>query len=115
MLEILLVVQLVVAALLVGVILLQRSEGGALGMGGGDNPFMSVRGKANFLTRTTAILAALFMGIGLLLAILASQSTTPDSLGDILESAPAPATTTTPPPTTTTEPTTPSSPSAPLQ
>src|SRR5690606_2979762 len=55
---------------LTGVILLQRSEGGALGMGGGPSGFMTARGAGNLLTRTTAILATLFFltAIGLTIA-----------------------------------------------
>ena len=72
----LLVIHVCVAAALVGTILLQRSDGGALGgIGGGSDPFggvMSSRGSANLLTRTTAVLAVAFMGISLLLAVLAS-------------------------------------------
>ncbi|MES1179959.1 MAG: preprotein translocase subunit SecG, partial [Hyphomicrobium sp.] len=55
----LLVLHLMIAAALVGVVLLQRSEGGALGMGGGGaGGFLTGRGTANLLTRTTAALAA---------------------------------------------------------
>ncbi|HYD48500.1 MAG TPA: preprotein translocase subunit SecG [Terriglobales bacterium] len=70
------VVQALVAAALVGVILMQRSEGGGLGVGGSPSGLMSARGAADFLTRTTAILAALFVGLSILLAILAVESTT---------------------------------------
>ncbi len=73
----LLVIHVCVAVALVGSILLQRSDGGALGgIGGGSDPFsgvMSSRGSANLLTRTTAVLAVAFMGISLLLAVLASM------------------------------------------
>ncbi len=73
----LLVIHVCVAVALVGTILLQRSDGGALGgIGGGSDPFggvMSSRGSANLLTRTTAVLAVAFMGISLLLAVLASR------------------------------------------
>ncbi len=76
MTALLLVIHVCVAVALVGTILLQRSDGGALGgIGGGSDPFggvMSSRGSANLLTRTTAILAVAFMGISLLLAVLAS-------------------------------------------
>ncbi len=57
---ILLVVMIVISVALTGVILLQRSEGGALGMGGGNSGFMTARGAGNLLTRTTAILGAAF-------------------------------------------------------
>jgi preprotein translocase subunit SecG len=57
-----LAIHLIIAIALVGVILVQRSEGGGLGIGGGGmGNFMTVRGTANLLTRTTAILATLFM------------------------------------------------------
>ncbi|AYD01290.1 preprotein translocase subunit SecG [Neorhizobium sp. NCHU2750] len=66
---VLIVIHLMIVLALVGVVLIQRSEGGGLGIGGGSG-FMSARGTANALTRTTAILAALFfitsLGLGLL-------------------------------------------------
>ena len=54
----LLVIHLLIASALVGMVLIQRSEGGALGMGGGGGGFMTGRGAANLLTRITAGLAA---------------------------------------------------------
>ena len=69
------VVQAIVAALLVGVILMQKSEGGGLGTGGSPSGFMSARGAADFLTRTTAILATLFVGLSIVLAALAVNAT----------------------------------------
>lgn len=68
----LLVVQAVVAASLVGVILMQRSEGGGLGMGGSPSGLMSARGAADFLTRATKILATLFVLLSITLATIAS-------------------------------------------
>ena len=56
---VIIVVHLMIVAVLIGAVLLQKSEGGGLGMGGGAG-FMSSRGTANLLTRTTAILAAGF-------------------------------------------------------
>jgi len=70
----LMVVQAIVAALLVGVILMQKSEGGGLGTGGSPSGFMSARGAADFLTRTTAILATMFVGLSIVLAALAANS-----------------------------------------
>jgi preprotein translocase subunit SecG len=71
MLRIVLVIHLMVAAALVGVVLMQKSEGGALGIGGGGmSNFMTGRGTANVLTRATAILAACFMLTSLVLVIL---------------------------------------------
>jgi len=78
------VLQVFLALGLIGVVLLQRSEGGGLGIGssGGAGSFMSVRGTANFLTRMTAILAGLFMVTCLTLAVLAKPSTAPKSIFD---------------------------------
>ena len=64
---ILLVAMILISVALAGVILLQRSEGGALGMGGGPSGFMTARGAGNLLTRTTSILATLFFVCALLL------------------------------------------------
>jgi preprotein translocase subunit SecG len=87
---VLLVIHIMVAIALVGVILLQRSEGGGLGLGsGGGNSFMSVRGTANFLTRVTGVLAAIFMMTSIVLAILAGNHGQGSS---ILDSLPPPAT-----------------------
>jgi preprotein translocase subunit SecG len=85
------VLQVFLALGLIGVVLLQRSEGGGLGIGssGGAGSFMSVRGTANFLTRLTAILAALFMITCLILALLAKPNTAPKSIFDTPAPAPA--------------------------
>ncbi len=64
---------LIVLALIV-VVLLQRSDGGALGLGGGGGGFMTSRGAANVLTRSTSVLAALFFATSILLAITAGGS-----------------------------------------
>lgn len=69
----LLVVHALVAASLVGVILMQRSEGGGLGMGGSPAGLMSARGAADFLTRATTVLATAFIGLSILLAFLAAS------------------------------------------
>ena len=82
----LVVVHLLIAIALVGVVLLQRSEGGALGIGGGGG-FMTGRGAANALTRATAILGGLFMATSLALVILANVDRKPTSILDV----PAPA------------------------
>src|SRR6478752_6242154 len=77
MANVLIVAYLLIVLALVAVILLQRSEGGGLGMGGNAGGFMTVRGTANVLTRTTAILAALFFAaaIGLTLINGSDRST----------------------------------------
>ena len=68
----LLVLHTIIAAILVTVILMQKSEGGGLGMGGSPSGLMSARGAADFLTRSTAVLAGLFVGISILLAGIAA-------------------------------------------
>ncbi len=76
---------LMVVLALVGVVLLQRSEGGGLGIGGGSG-FMTARGAANALTRATAILAAAFFATSLALSLLARYGAQPL---DILDRQPA--------------------------
>ena len=72
---VILIVHIMIAVALVGVILLQRSEGGALGMGGGGaGGFMTGRGTANMLTRVTAGLAAGFFLTSICLTLLAQQT-----------------------------------------
>jgi preprotein translocase subunit SecG len=80
MTTILLVIHLMLAIALVSVVLLQRSEGGALGIGGGMGGLMSGRGAGNLLTRSTAVLAGCFMATSLLLAILAGGREQPRSI-----------------------------------
>src|ERR1700709_983780 len=72
MIRVLLVLHVFVTIALIGVVLIQRSEGGGLGLGGGQGMgnFMSGRGTANLLTRTTAILATGFFALSLVLSIL---------------------------------------------
>jgi len=69
----LLVVHTIIAALLVTVILMQRSEGGGLTSGGSPSGLMSARGAADFLTRSTAILATLFIVMSITLAVVAAN------------------------------------------
>ena len=66
------VLQAIVAAMLVGVILMQKSEGGGLGVGGSPSGMMSARGAADLLTRTTSVLAVLFVAWSITLAVLAA-------------------------------------------
>lgn len=68
----LLVLQGIVAAALIGVILMQKSEGGGLGVGGSPAGFLSARGASDFLTRATALLATAFVALCIILAVLAS-------------------------------------------
>ncbi len=98
MATVLLVIHLMIAAGLVGVVLLQKSEGGALGVGGGGGGgFMTGRGTANLLTRVTAGLAAAFFTTSILLTILSGRGG--EAGRSLLESVPAsaPAGTTTAP------------------
>ena len=67
-----LVVQALVAAAMIGVILMQKSVGGGLGVGGSPAGLLSARGAADFLTRATTILACLFVGLSIVLAAMAS-------------------------------------------
>jgi preprotein translocase subunit SecG len=78
---VLLVVHLMLVAALIGLVLVQRSEGGALGIGGGGN-FMANRGSGNVLTRTTTYLAAGFFVTSLTLTILAGANNGPASILD---------------------------------
>ena len=82
---VIIVVHLMIVSVLIGTVLLQKSEGGGLGMGGGAG-FMSSRGTANLLTRTTAILAGIFFLTSMALAWLAGVDRKPSS---ILGTAPA--------------------------
>lgn len=74
------IVQTLIAAAMVGVILMQRSEGGALGVGGSPNGLMSARGAGDLLTRATAVLATLFVVLSIVLAVMAANM---HSTGDI--------------------------------
>ncbi|MFE8872841.1 MULTISPECIES: preprotein translocase subunit SecG [Acetobacter] len=93
----LLILHICVTIALIGTVLIQRSEGGGLGIGSsqGMGAFMSGRGTANLLTRTTAVLAGLFMLLSLVLAILNRGSST-GAGHDILAQPPAPAAVTAP-------------------
>jgi preprotein translocase subunit SecG len=73
---ILLVIHLFVTLALIGVILLQKSEGGGLGMGGGgggSQGLFTARGTANLLTRVTAVLAAIFIGLCLVMTVVSKH------------------------------------------
>lgn len=81
MATVLIVAYLLIVIAMIIVILLQRSEGGGLGMGGGGN-FMSARGSANLLTRTTAILGTLFMVTAIGLTIISQTDRSSSSILD---------------------------------
>ena len=86
----LIVLQGIIAASLVAVILMQRSEGGGLGMGGSPSGLMSARGAADFMTRTTTILATAFVGLSIALAFVAASQSSTDKLDDTLKRVEAP-------------------------
>ena len=71
--NVVLVVHLILALSLIGAVLMQRSEGGGLGVGGSPSGLMSARGAADFMTRLTSILAALFVITAIALAVVASN------------------------------------------
>ena len=98
MTTVLLIIHLFVTLTLIGVVLLQHSEGGGLGVGTsqGMGSFMSGRGTANLLTRTTAILAAIFMGLSLTLALLNRGTSAP--VKSILDTPAQPSAPAVPPP-----------------
>jgi len=86
----LLVVQAIVAALLVTVILMQKSEGGGLGVGGSPAGFMSARGAADFLTRSTTVLASIFVLLSIVMAVIASVRHAPSDIDtSLVKQAPA--------------------------
>ena len=86
----LLIVQTIVAASLVATILMQRSEGGGLGVGGSSSGFMTARGAADFLTRSTAVLATIFVILAIALAAIAGVSRQPATIDTSLANQVAP-------------------------
>ena len=73
----LLIVQTLVAVSLIAVILMQRSEGGGLGVGGSSSGFMTARGAADFLTRSTSILGGIFIILSIVMAAIAGVTREP--------------------------------------
>jgi preprotein translocase subunit SecG len=110
MFSFLLIVQFLIAVALVGVILMQRSEGGGLGVGGSSSGFMTARGAADFLTRSTSILGGAFIVLSIVMAAIAGatrQAPTIDtSLGNTTAPIEAPAQQPAPPPVNQATPTT---------
>ena len=93
MTAVILTVHVLIVLALIGVVLLQRSDGGALGLGGGSGGgFMTGRGAANALTRTTSLLAAAFFATSLILAIRAGTGEDAESVIDELTGQDAPTT-----------------------
>jgi len=87
----LLIVQSLVAISLIGTILMQRSEGGGLGVGGSSSGFMTARGAADFLTRSTAVLGALFIVLSIVMAAIAGATREPAKIDTSLAGKLAPA------------------------
>lgn len=85
------VIQTLVAAALVGVILMQRSEGGGLGIGGSPGGLMGARGAADFLTRSTRWLAIVFVALSIALAAVAVETTGGEEISSTLDRNVAPA------------------------
>ena len=85
LLDLLLILEIIVSVLLIGVVLLQQSEGGVLGVGGGPSGFMTARGAGNLMTRVTWILAATFFALALILTILAGRERGASSVVDRLK------------------------------
>jgi preprotein translocase subunit SecG len=83
------VIHLMVIIAMVALVLLQRSEGGALGIGGGGG-FMSSRGQGNVLTRSTAVLAAAFFATSIILSVLAQLNAPPSAILDEVPAATTP-------------------------
>lgn len=81
MTTVILIIHIIISISIVGLVLMQRSEGGGLGIGGGNN-FMSARGTADFLTRATTILAIAFFCTSILLAMLAGYGKKSSSIID---------------------------------
>jgi preprotein translocase subunit SecG len=86
----LLIVQTLIASSLVGVILMQRSEGGGLGVGGSSSGFMTARGAADFLTRSTAVLGGLFIVLSIVMAAIAGATRQPVKIDTSLAGKAAP-------------------------
>ena len=87
----LLIVQSLIAVTLIAVILMQRSEGGGLGVGGSSSGFMTARGAADFLTRSTAVLGGLFIVLSIVMAAIAGATREPVKIDTSLANKVAPA------------------------
>ena len=85
----LLIVQTLIAVSLIGVILMQRSEGGGLGVGGSSSGFMTARGAADFLTRSTAVLGGLFIVLSIVMAAIAGATRQPTKIDTSLANSTA--------------------------
>ena len=87
----LLIVQSLIALALITVILMQRSEGGGLGVGGSSSGFMTARGAADFLTRSTSVLGGMFIVLSIAMAAIAGATREPVKIDTSLAGKTAPA------------------------
>ena len=83
--NIILILNVILAVLLVFIILLQKSEGGALGIGASQESFVSSRSAGNFLTKATAIIATLFIITSILLTIISKEQISTESVLEKVE------------------------------
>jgi preprotein translocase subunit SecG len=83
--DFLFIINVILAILLVGIILLQRSEGGALGLGASQDTFVSTRSVGNFLTKSTAIIATLFIITSISLTVFSNQQLPTQSILEKIE------------------------------
>lgn len=86
----LLIVQSLIALALIATILMQRSEGGGLGVGGSSSGFMTARGAADFLTRATSILGGVFIILSIVMAAIAGATRQPTKIDTSLSNVVAP-------------------------
>ncbi len=86
----LLIIQTLIAVALIGTILMQRSEGGGLGVGGSSSGFMTARGAADFLTRSTAVLGGVFIFLSIIMAGFAGATRQPTKIDTSMENTTAP-------------------------
>lgn len=87
----LLIVQSLIALALIATILMQRSEGGGLGVGGSSSGFMTARGAADFLTRATSVLGGVFIILSIVMAAIAGATRQPSKIDTSLSNVVAPA------------------------
>ena len=104
MFKFLLIVQSLVAISLIGVILMQRSEGGGLGVGGSSSGFMTARGAADFLTRSTSVLGGMFIMLSIAMAAVAGATRETPKIDTSLQNVALPVTNSAAPATPPAEP-----------
>jgi len=83
--NLILIFDIILAILLIGAVLLQKSEGGALGLGASQDTFISSRSASNFLTKATAIIATLFIVTSILLTIVSKEKFSGTSVLETIE------------------------------